>query len=727
MSKKRFRALSLCVLMVLSLVLFCACENEEVKPTESVDSSELDYKVTVVDGSGAPYTEKIVVKFMQGEEQIAMIPVDADGVAQKVLPKGDYTVDIMSTDPDASYYFDRQAAVLSADSSSLELVLAKEMGQLFETVSVDDASSDAYYVSEGTTHVSVADGDRNYFLFVPERAGTYEFWASDESTIGIYGGSVHFILPNSTHEMVDGKIQLSVQPSMIGSGETGTTVYVICVDVPEGTSDLMLNVFCTGGPGWSFTEEPWTNYVPKAEIQDFVLPEDVTLKKFDLTADSSEYELVLSQTDGYYHLLTEDGPVVYVQLSEPMYGISMMNMVGEIVYQDGVLMQTGTAPFRYSYDNGQDDFFKEDYTDAMRQYVTARDKTTGVYPLNEDLYYMLPLGIESMGWCRKDTVNYLFHDLDGVNDEISWMFLLMHEDAPLSGNVTPTDPTDSTDPTDPDQTVEPTEPTACDHAYKQTSKTDATCTEKGTVGYTCTKCGETRSEQIDATGHRYSDGKCTECGSRDPDFVIEDNKGEPIEIGGTLEFDAEVQAGHLKYYDVYRVSGTYLTISNKDAYVIYNGKTYEAKNGVVTVYGLQSNGMNDPVKLAIGNKGDKDATFKVVMAYPAGTQMNPHKLTLGAITTDVAAGNDQGVFYTFTATSSGVLTFTLESVSNGADAGITLFNETTSQYVTLEDSGNGSVSVDVEAGQTVSIIICTLPDADYNYPAATIKTTATFA
>lgn len=730
MNKKRFRSLFLCIAMVLSLVLFCACQNEEVKPTESADSGELDYKVTVVDGSGAPYTEKIVVKFMQGEEQIAMIPVDADGVAQKALPKGDYTVDIMSTDPDVSYYFDRKVAVLSADSTELELVLAKEMGQIFETVAAGDATSDAYYVSEGTTHVAVAGGDRNYFLFVPQRAGTYELFASDESTIGIYGGSVHFILAQSTHEMVDGKIQISVQPSMIGAGDTGTTVYVIGLDVPEGTADVMLNVYRTGEPGWSFTEEPWMDYQPKNAIQPFVLPEGTTLEKFDLTADASQYELVLNQTDGYYHLGAEDGPMVFVQLSEPMYGISLMGMVGEIVYQDGVLMQTGSAPFRYSYDNGQEDFFKEDYTDAMREFVTARDKDSGVYPLNEDLYYMLPLGVEANGWCREETANFLFRDLEGFNAEIGWMFLLMHEDLPIPGvDVTdptepPTDPPDDvTEPTDPIQATkptqttapteepDPTEPTGCSHQYR-----DASCTS----GKICKLCGETTGK---ALGHDFNaNGKCKACGQK----VVEDNKSEPELVASKLEFDVEVKAGHLRYYEIMRVSGTTFKLEADDAFVIYKKKVYKAEDGVVCIPDLQSDNINSPVEIAIGSNGPEDVEAVVKLSYPSGTLMNPIQLKMGSFTTNIVSGNDQGVYYTYTASSSGTLTLSLDDHSAGVDIGITLYNETSGQYMALESMTSNTVSVQVSKGDVVQIIICTLPDEDHKYPAATVTTSASF-
>lgn len=743
MNHRRMRAWFLCLVMVFSLVGLCACGKEAPKPTEDVQqttdptvaSGEALYRVAVVDGVGKPYTEKIIVKILQGEEQIAMLKVNAEGVVEKALPRGDYRLEIMSTDSGKHYYYDTASAVLTSEKTQLELVLSQQMGEGFESVNAPSVSTgeqlpfNAYYVSTGTTHVTVNSSDRNYFLFVPSKPGAYEISASGDAAIGVYGASVHFITGSSTYEMVDGKINFSVQSSMIGSGETGTTVFVLGLDVKDGVSDVLLNIVCTGEAEWSFTEQPWINYQPKNDITAFVLDDGVVLKQFDLTADG--YELVLNPEDGCYHVGTADGPKVYVQLSEACYGISLMNMVGEIVYKDGVLMQTGTAPFRYSYDNGKEDFFKEDYTDAMREYVTARDKKTGVYPLNEDLYYMLPLGIQAMGWCRENTANFLFRDVDGVNLDIAWMFLLCYEDKEIPAD--PTDPSDpTTEPTEPSES-EPTEPADCSHAYAVTSRKDATCVGKGSVEYTCSKCGDSYSQELPAVGHQFSDDKCSVCGAKNPEYtdkpttIIHDNKDTPDEIGGILQFDATVQAGHLHYYNVYRVSGTYLTIAHKDAYVMYDGKVYEAKNGVVTVPGLQSEGMNSPVQLAIGNKGDKDATFKVVMAYPVGTQMNPHVLKIGKITTNVEEGNDQGVFYTYTATKSGVLTIRLDSVSSGAEAGVTMFNETTSQYVTLEENGNGSVSVAVAQGETVSIVIAALPDANYNYPAATIQTTATIS
>lgn len=768
MSKKRIHALLLCVLMLVSTVLMCAC-NSETDPTGD-DSGNATYKVTVVDGAGVPYTEKIIVKFVQGDNQIAMVPINKQGVAEKELAKGDYSVVVDSTDSKLSFYYDAQAAKLTAEKTEITVSLANEVGEEFATIQAavtpdgDVGACDAYYVSAGSTHLPLAEGERNYLLFTPKEAGTYEFTVTgNAATIGIYGASIHYIQNVSVEEVVDNKITVSVHNGMIGTGETGTTVYVIGLDAVDGAKDCIVNILRTGDAGWSFAEEPWTNYQPKTEITDYTLPDGIALKDFDLTAADGTYNLVLNEQTGCYHINSVDGPQVFVQLANEMRGISLMKMVGEIVYQDGVLQQTGSAPFRYSYDNGKDDFFKEDYTDVMRQYVTARDKKSGVYPLNEDLFYILPLGIKSLGWCREDTVNYLFRDEENLNPEYLWMFLLVHQDAPIpeyaGGNEDTTDPTEpTTEPTEPETDVtkptdpvtkptEPVTPGTCNHKYSTaTCQKPQTCTlcgaTKGTVAdhsyadatcdkpQTCKTCGKTNGK---ALGHSYVLGTCSRCGGKDSGYKapVEDNKDEPIvavptQKSNALYFDAEVKANHLVYYHIPRVDDTTLRIESKNAYVVYEGKTYLPENGVVTVPDLVCDNWN-PVALAIGNMGSGTATFSVKLTYPSGHSMNPISLKLGSFTTEVEKGNETGVFYTWKATKTGKLTLKLDSITKGVTGNITLYNLSSYKNINLSENGDGdTITIDVKAGETVQITVGAMPKNN-RYPAATIKVTASFA
>ena len=65
-----------------------------------------------------------------------------------------------------------------------------------------------------------------------------------------------------------------------------------------------------------------------------------------------------------------------------------------------------------------------------------------------------------------------------------------------------------------DATVKPT-----GHTWdKGIVTTEATCTEDGVKTYTCTVCGETKTEAIAATGHNYENGTCTVCGEKENPF-----------------------------------------------------------------------------------------------------------------------------------------------------------------------------------------------------------------
>ena len=56
----------------------------------------------------------------------------------------------------------------------------------------------------------------------------------------------------------------------------------------------------------------------------------------------------------------------------------------------------------------------------------------------------------------------------------------------------------------------------CDHAYTSHVTTAATRGKDGEKTYTCSLCGDSYTEVIAASGHKYSNGKCTVCGNVDP-------------------------------------------------------------------------------------------------------------------------------------------------------------------------------------------------------------------
>ena len=62
---------------------------------------------------------------------------------------------------------------------------------------------------------------------------------------------------------------------------------------------------------------------------------------------------------------------------------------------------------------------------------------------------------------------------------------------------------------------------ATGHDTELVGAKDATCTQDGYTGdEVCKTCGETvtKGEVVKATGHHYKDGKCTDCGEKDPNY-----------------------------------------------------------------------------------------------------------------------------------------------------------------------------------------------------------------
>ncbi|MBE6984700.1 MAG: hypothetical protein E7434_03625 [Ruminococcaceae bacterium] len=57
------------------------------------------------------------------------------------------------------------------------------------------------------------------------------------------------------------------------------------------------------------------------------------------------------------------------------------------------------------------------------------------------------------------------------------------------------------------------------HNYESEITTEPTCTQDGVRTYTCTNCGDVRTEAIPALGHSYEGASCARCGS-DRDYVL---------------------------------------------------------------------------------------------------------------------------------------------------------------------------------------------------------------
>lgn len=404
---KRYMLLAMALLMLV--LAGCGGSGEEAAP--AVDASgNVEYRVILEDSLGNVYSEGIIVKFSQNGQEMAMQVVDANGVAAKTMAAGEYTVELVYTSSETAYSYEAQTLTLTPEAPELKIQLAKVASGEPEKLFADGKDHDAYMVGVGCTQVSLAAGQRSYFLFVPQQAGTYEFSVADNAAAVGYYGAPHFVQSVSAVEVVDNKVQVSVSADNLGSS------LVIGLD-SNGADKCVLVAQRIGEATKTLADEPWQVYQTTAQLSPYTLPAGAKLQNFDITAASDAYNLVLNETDGFYHLDSADGPLVLVRLA------------GEMDYLDTyktILEHTGVV--KYFFDENGEFLRKEQYTDCLLQYIPNADEDDGVYPLTEDLKYIIQNSGDHSGWWDIEGSNYIFKDeggniVPGVNADISWLFM----------------------------------------------------------------------------------------------------------------------------------------------------------------------------------------------------------------------------------------------------------------------------------------------------------------
>ncbi len=199
----------------------------------------------------------------------------------------------------------------------------------------------------------------------------------------------------------------------------------------------------------------------------------------------------------------------------------------------------------------------------------------------------------------------------------------------------------------------------------------------------------------------------------------------PVQIlPDATDFEVALKAGEEKYFEIPKVSNMILNIEDGDAYIIYNEETFKAVNGVLKVT-ISAPDTYTPAKFVIGNAGDADKTFKATLGAVLGSMVNPYTMNLGEFSVDVEAGNEQGVYYTYTATESGTLIVKCLTVTEGVKYDYTLYNLNTYANRNLSADGDTSdiptVTIEVNVGDVVQFSVGTLPNDNNKYPKGEFK------
>lgn len=424
-------SLVMAVAVLFACLAMTGCQNQTEEGPTAPAGNETEYKVTVTDADGNALGANAVAVFYKDGQQAGMQVCDETGTAVKTLASDTYTVEIQFTG-DAVYYCAQELTV-SADSPELTAVLYNtasvyteypntyyddngesqtELGTVVLYVTKTEENPDgteALQVKEGYTYVELT-GDVTYFLFVPEQGGTYEFSILDGDGCKIAScGNPNYIRdPFSGDEELEDIYSASIENTAVTGDLESTLRMVMGISNPNGLEGCVVSIQRVGDPAWNVSQEEWIIYETTAELSAYQVPEGTELFNFDLT---QSYELVYNEDDGFYHLDSEDGALVYVWLTEDPRFVDCFQTI----------LEEGTVR-AYFYDDNGDFIKKEAYGPCLKEYFEVVDTDYGVYPLTQDLAYIIQSYGEHAGWWDVGS-NTCMISVDGLNVDSAWLFM----------------------------------------------------------------------------------------------------------------------------------------------------------------------------------------------------------------------------------------------------------------------------------------------------------------
>lgn len=165
-----------------------------------------------------------------------------------------------------------------------------------------------------------------------------------------------------------------------------------------------------------------------------------------------------------------------------------------------------------------------------------------------------------------------------------------------------------------------------------------------------------------------------------------------------------------------KTAGAILKITSDGAAVVYDGKTYQPVDGVLE---LPLPDVKESVKtdLQFVNNGTGEQMFTVEVLEAVGAKSNPIAVTdIAALQVKLEQGGPDGLYYTWTADQTGVLTIGLSSIkpaSASLDMIVTVGNKTAK----LSESDKGILQIPVSVNDAVVVQVVAEADAAGNIPA----------
>ena len=255
------------------------------------------------------------------------------------------------------------------------------------------------------------------YEFTPAEPGIYTITV-EGAEIGVYGFSAWNLIAEGENGVVEYTVTAAEQTLLVG--------------VTADAASVTIKIEKTG------------SYTPPAQIEyETYEPENTVVEEFETPDGLENIDITVEQNvvlgdDGYYHLGTADGPVIYVNLNNDQFTLANLYGAGAPITMRGV----------YVDEDGVEHYY--DFIDMIGSDYYSYSLENDYHPLNTDLMIFLKAYGTAQGWYNAGTSYFEAITSGEFEEESAWLascYIAVEDDTTDEPTDEPTDqPTD--EPTD---------------------------------------------------------------------------------------------------------------------------------------------------------------------------------------------------------------------------------------------------------------------------------------
>ena len=409
--------------------------EDEGEEDDNQNPVKIKYVVRAVDAFGNEPDFSVVVEMFKDGESVGEMPI-RKGSAVFQLEAGEYTFEVKPME--GEFYYDKSKCVLTEEESEMTVTLCniadettKQEIYIYDNNAHDHVPYNAVEVTEGATYVTIDRAAGTYFLFTPTRGGIYKvsYESSKKVELGYYG-SPHNVLITCPVEVKDGAFELEIKNEGINLDNPGGTTQIVIGISSYAVKGCILKIERIGNPT---VDIPWTD----AQIDKNATKADnlVNSQFVDFDVTNKELTVVYNEDDGYYHLNTVDGPLIYVRITSAVIkGSTSEETIYKYLPSFITMCETGRLG-KVFYDSDNKIILKESYNEMLKQYADLCG-TEGMYPLNRQLAEAIKNIGEHNGWFNLNSELHIFGDeAPNVVLENAWLFACAYENQMAKGTT----------------------------------------------------------------------------------------------------------------------------------------------------------------------------------------------------------------------------------------------------------------------------------------------------